>query len=137
MILVVDANILLAALIKAKDTRSVLLFSDNNFYTPEYSIQEFKKHLPMLQKKTGLPEKEISELLEKLLEESETKIIPFEEFRHQESMAKEISPDPDDVAYIALALHLGCPLWSNDKALKKQTKVKVYSTQELLQRLEQ
>jgi len=79
----------------------------------------------------------ITELLEKLLEESETKIIPIEEFRHQESMAKEISPDPDDVAYLALALHLGCPLWSNDKALKKQTKVKVYSTQELLQRLEQ
>lgn len=137
MILVVDANILFAALIKARGTRSVLLFSDNNFYTPEHSIQEFKKHLPTLQKKMGLPEKEIIELLEKLVEESETKIIPFEEFKYCESQAKEISPDPDDVAYIALALHLGCPLWSNDKALKKQTTIKVYSTQELVQRLEQ
>ena len=46
--------------------------------------------------------------------------------------AEEISPDPDDVAYIALALKLKCGIWSQDKALKeKQNKVQVYSTEDL------
>ena len=49
--------------------------------------------------------------------------------------AKEISPDPDDVPYLALALKLGCAIWSNDKELKKQSVVKVYNTQEILQLL--
>ena len=44
-----------------------------------------------------------------------------------------ISPDADDTAYIALALHLNCPIWSNDKKLKKQDKVKVITTKELLE----
>ncbi len=135
MLLVVDANILFSALIKARGTRSILLFSDNAFFIPEYSFLEFKKHLPTLHKKTGLPEKEIIKLLERLLEISETTIVPFEEFKYQKEQAKSISPDPDDAAYFALSLHLNCALWSNDKELKKQDKVKIVTTKELFEQL--
>ena len=45
--------------------------------------------------------------------------------------AEEISPDPKDVDYIALALKLKCGLWSQDKALSGQSRVKVYTTEEL------
>ena len=38
----------------------------------------------------------------------------------------------EDAPFIGLALHLGVPLWSNDKMLKKQEKVKVVSTIELI-----
>jgi len=41
------------------------------------------------------------------------------------------TPDPDDMAYFALALKLNCAIWSNDKKLKEQDKVKVYNTHEL------
>ena len=34
--------------------------------------------------------------------------------------------------YFALALKLNCGIWSNDKKLKNQDKVKVYSTEDLL-----
>jgi predicted nucleic acid-binding protein len=44
-----------------------------------------------------------------------------------------ISPDPDDVEYIAVALSIGCVIWSNDKDLKeKQSEVKVFSTADLV-----
>ena len=49
--------------------------------------------------------------------------------------ACKISPDSDDIEYFALALKLNCPIWSEDKALKKQSIVKVYSTSELIKLL--
>ena len=47
--------------------------------------------------------------------------------------AEKISPGLKDTQYLALALKLNCAIWSNDKKLKEQDKVKVYSTNELLQ----
>ncbi|MFH1224899.1 MAG: PIN domain-containing protein [Candidatus Diapherotrites archaeon] len=135
MLLVVDANIIFSALIKGGATRSTLLLSGIDFFTPEFSIREIKKHLPELQEKAGLSEREISRLLDELLELSEMVVVPFEDFRNREALAKEISPDRDDVAYIALALHLGCTVWSNDAALKRQNRVKIISTGELLSEL--
>jgi predicted nucleic acid-binding protein len=46
--------------------------------------------------------------------------------------ARRISPDPDDVQYFALALKLDASIWSNDKNLKNQNIVKVFSTDELV-----
>jgi len=59
-------------------------------------------------------------------------VIPKEEYATRLADAALISPDPDDVPYLALALTLGIPLWSNDKALKGQTNVKVLATSDLL-----
>ena len=50
--------------------------------------------------------------------------------------AKEISPDPDDVDFFALALKLNCPLWSEDKRWKQQSEIEVSDTTELLELLE-
>ena len=133
MILVVDANILFSALIKSGITRQLLLFSGHDFFMPEYSIYEFKKHMNELKKKTGLDEKELNELVYKLIKYSETRIVSFHKFKNQKLSAERISPDFDDVAYIALALHLACPIWSNDFFLKKQDSVKVISTKELIE----
>jgi predicted nucleic acid-binding protein len=51
--------------------------------------------------------------------------------RQYGAQARLFSPDPDDVAYFALALQLRCPLWSNDKRLKEQNEVHVLTTTEL------
>ena len=59
--------------------------------------------------------------------------IPLEEIRPFLKIAINISPDIKDVPYLALALKLNIPIWSNDKELKeKQKHVRVYSTPELL-----
>ncbi len=135
MLLVVDANILFAALIKSGFTRSIFLLADHEFFAPEFSVQEFKKHLDELQKKTGLEKEKLEEIFDELIESAGIKLVPFEDFENKKSLAENISPDLDDVAYIALALHLDCDLWSNDKALKKQSQVKIISTKELFEEM--
>src|SRR3989344_4602232 len=58
-------------------------------------------------------------------------IVPLEELVHHVEEAERLTPDPDDMAYFALALKLNCAIWSNDKQLKEQNKIKVYHTHEL------
>jgi len=48
----------------------------------------------------------------------------------------EASPDPKDAQYLALAMKYGIPIWSNDKRLKRQSIVKVFSTEELIRFIE-
>ncbi|MEM0330548.1 MAG: PIN domain-containing protein [Archaeoglobaceae archaeon] len=43
--------------------------------------------------------------------------------------------DPNDAPFLFLAIALNCPIWSNDKDLKKQSLVKVYTTKEILELL--
>ncbi|MDD5148444.1 MAG: PIN domain-containing protein [Candidatus ainarchaeum sp.] len=130
---VVDANILFAALIKDGTTRRILLFSEHEFFSPDFSIEEFKKHLPELSEKTGLEAAEINVLFEKIAKSAALKIVPFEKFFDAKSQAEKISPDAGDAAYFALALHLNCAIWSNDKEMKNQDAIKIFSTKELMQ----
>ena len=134
MQLVVDANVLFSALIKSGATRRILLLSEHDLYAPEFMVEEFKKHLLELQKKTHLPKDKLAQYLETLLKLTEIKLVPFKEFKHKQELAAKISPDKDDIAYLALALYLQCRLWSQDKQLKKQNKVKVVTTKELLEK---
>ena len=69
--------------------------------------------------------------------ENEIEFISFEGFRELLGKADQISPDSDDVHYFALALKSGCSIWSNDKALKRQTVVKVFSTSDLLKMVDE
>jgi len=63
------------------------------------------------------------------------KLIPYEEFKSFINKAEKFSPDTKDTEYLALALKFNCALWSNDKKLKTQDKVKVYSTEDLINEL--
>ncbi len=128
---VVDANILFAALIKNSHTRHLLLHPDLELYTPEYVFDEIRKHIRTLTAKTGLSKAELNELLDDLLTISQIQSVAFKDFQKHVPIAKSISPDLSDVPYFALCLHLGCPLWSNDMKLKEQTKVAIYTTEEL------
>ena len=60
-------------------------------------------------------------------------VVPLDEFKDFWDEVKQISPDPDDVEYLAVALSLGCAIWSNDRDLKEtQSVVKVFSTSDLI-----
>jgi len=45
--LVIDANIILSALIKDSTTRKILIGSAIDFYAPEYLIEEVEKYLSL------------------------------------------------------------------------------------------
>ena len=78
---------------------------------------------------------EFKDLAEILVVESGLKIITKEEARSFLDLANKISPDIDDAQYFATALKLNCAIWSNDKELKNQNHVKVYSTSDLIKML--
>ena len=59
-------------------------------------------------------------------------IIPKEDYSCFIKKAEKISPDPNDILYFALALKLNCPIWSNDKKLKEQNKILIYSTKDII-----
>ncbi len=134
MKLVIDANVLLSAFIKKGKTIDLLLNPSLVLYTPVFLFEEIEEHKDEILGKTKRTMVELQDLIDNLL--GLIKIVPkFEIFPFLEE-AERITHDPDDVAYVALALKLNCAIWSNDKKIKEQNKVKVYSTEELVQLLE-
>ncbi len=131
MDLVVDANIIFAALIKESKTYELIFDEKLHLFTTEFFFTEFKEHSEEIREKMGKRGEELNHLLDVL--KKKIKLIPLEELLPYVDEAEEISPDPDDVAYIALALKLRCALWSQDRKLKeKQNKVQVYTTADLV-----
>lgn len=132
MDLVVDANILFAALIKDSVTSELMLHEDMHLFAPEFLLKEFEKYKKLIKKKTNRSENEFKIAFDVF--ERRIVLVPYEEIKPYIKNAKAISPDPKDVAYVALALKLHIALWSNDKNLKmKQKEIVVYSTEDLLE----
>ncbi len=134
MDLVVDANVLIAAIISPTGHTADLFFSERlQLYAPDFLLEEIEEHKTEIIDKAGLSEINFEQVLVSLA--LRLKFVSVEELLAIIPTAKEISPDVDDLAYFALALKLDCSLWSNDKKLKEQKRVKVFSTLELLELL--
>ena len=131
MDLVIDANEIFAAIIKESKTHELIFDERLHLFTTEFFFTEFNKHSEEIQKKTEKTEEDFNNLFDVL--KKKITLIPLEELLPFVDEAEKISPDPDDVAYIALALKLKCAIWSQDRKLKeKQNKVQVYSTEDLV-----
>lgn len=131
MILVIDANILFSALIKDSLTAELIFNEDLKLYTCEFIIEEFFKYEKEIMKKTHRAREQFITIMHQLRDI--ITVIPKEEYSHLIAEAEKFSPDPKDVMYFALAMKLNGSIWSNDKLLKKQDKVKVYLTNEIVQ----
>ncbi len=131
MKLVVDANVLMSALIATEGRTCELLFRENlELYAPAFLMEEVTEHKAEILSRSRLSEEDLSLFISLLRprilfvgKEASARYLP---------KARRISPNPDDTEYLALALSLRCALWSNDKRLKRQGEVKVYTTTELL-----
>ena len=135
MELVVDANILVSGLLKDGITRELMLNNDLDLYTSDFIFIELFKHIKELAKKAEIAIKEFTDMVEILIVESRLKTITTDEVRPYIDIANKISPDIDDALYFSVALKLNCAIWSNDKELKNQNYVKVYSTSDLIKML--
>ena len=129
MDLVIDANVLFSALIKESFSYNLLFGGKFHLFTPEYIFTELEKHKEELMNKTERTTEEFFRLVETL--KRRIVIVPLEELVPYVEEAEKLTPDPDDMAYFALALKLNCAIWSNDKKLKEQNKIEVYNTHEL------
>ena len=126
---VVDANIVFATLIQEGKNYKLLFRKEFHLFTPDYIIAEIEKHREEILTKTKRSPAEFEQVLEIL--KRRITLIPMEKLIPFVEQAETLTPDPDDMAYFALALKLNCSLWSNDKVLKQQSRIKVYNTNEV------
>jgi predicted nucleic acid-binding protein len=129
MNLVLDANVLISSLIKEGKSAELLPNFSFNLFVPEFIFEEFEKHRDEVLEKThrGLEEFwKVYAQIKKLVD-----VVPMKEFDDYLEEAERICPDPDDVMYFALALKLKCAIWSNDLKLKEQSRIEIYTTEEL------
>ncbi|MDO8538011.1 MAG: PIN domain-containing protein [archaeon] len=134
--IVVDANIIFSAIIKDSTTRYLIGHSEDiELVTPSFIVLEILNHLDEFSKRFEVKKHYLQKLADKIFELGEIKIIEPAFYSEYEQQALELINDPKDSSYLALALKLNCPIWSNDKDFKKQNRIKVYSTQELLKEL--
>ena len=130
MDLVIDANVLFSVLIKKGKTEEILFEEDFHIFAPEFIFEEFEKYTNFILNKTERSKEEFDEIVHIL--KKKIKTIPNEETDKFVYEAKKICPDEKDIDYFALALKMKCPIWSNDKILKKQNSIRVYSTDDLI-----
>ncbi len=132
MNIVIEANILIAALLKDSKMRELLVNSAYKFLVPEIHFQEIEEHKEELLEKSGLSEEEFDILISKLSDYfiivKSNKILPF--LSEAEELIGKI--DKDDVPIIATALAFGCSIWSDDKHFQQQKKIKIWKTEDII-----
>src|SRR3989344_1779740 len=133
MYIVVDSNIFFSALLKEGITRKLIIESNEKLIIPEYFFNEVKEHEKEIISKTELNFNEYTELSGLLLKHinviSNEVILPYRE----EAIEIVKNIDIDDALFVATALAFkDAIIWSNDKKLKKQNRIKIISTSEMI-----
>lgn len=137
--LIVDASVLFS-FFKADSARrhviEVLLDAGCELISPEYALSELLYDKEKIKSFAGISEVEFSTLFS-LIEKS-VGTVPKSEYEKFLSEANTISPHGKGVKddpYFALALARSCSVWSDEKAFKKQGKVVILATSELLKEI--
>lgn len=103
------------------------------FFFPDYGLDEIEKFREYICSKRRKEPAALSfDYAIKFLLESVT-VVPRQLYQDQISGAYTVMReiDPKDTPFLALALHLECPLWSDDAHLKLQSLVPCYVTSEI------
>lgn len=132
MRLVLDTNILIAALIKDSLSREILFLPGFDFLLPEYALEEVNRHRTKIARHSGLRLEEIDLLLSLLLESVTVvpmgRIVPH--LKAAEALIGAI--DPGDVPFVALALAMeNDGIWSNDRAFEHLPGIRLWKTSDI------
>ena len=133
MRIVIDSNILFSALIKDSITRKIILEYNGYFLFPSFIFEEMEEHKKELLDKSGLKIGEFNNLLELILKKVE--IVPNEILKKYKQKALEIVKNIDvtDALFVACALaYSNSLIWTEDKRLKEQDKIKICNTKEII-----
>lgn len=132
MILIVDSNIIFAALLKDSMTRELLIDSPITLLAPETTLNEIQKYESEIIKRAGYTKDEF-EILFALIT-GNIELVEKEKYAHKLKEADELicHIDKGDVPFLALALTTpNDGIWTENVKHFKQDKVKVWTTKEL------
>lgn len=112
--LVVDANILIWAVLGKRVRQIVERYSETVFFVPESAYAEAAEYLPELVVKHGGDPQNALVFLRALM--APMRLIGRDVYGEFEAMARERlgRRDPDGWPILAAALAIGCPIWTED-----------------------
>lgn len=134
MIIVVDANIIIAALLGSRGKLTILTSQNHTFYAPKKIIDEIRKYKTDICEKSGQTPEEFEQNFNALL----TFITPITDIRYEFNMSKAREAisgrDVKDADYIACALAINAGfIWTDDKDFRAQNIVPIKSTADFIQ----
>lgn len=130
MMLVVDTNRIMAALIRDSFSRAILLSNKFYFVIPEKALDEIKKYEEEICAKAGVNKEYFEILLSLILKRVE--VVPAYILEPIAREIKGLIDDPGDIPFLSCALAKQADgIWTEDAHFKKQNRVKIFSTREL------
>ncbi|GAB3686727.1 PIN domain-containing protein [Salinarchaeum chitinilyticum] len=132
MKLVIDANVVISALIADSKTRELIVTLEPDLLTPAFVSDEIEKYEELIVEKSGMSADRVAQFIDLLFQYVE--VVPAEEFHPAIERADDAigDIDPDDVLYLACAIARGAAIWSDDSDFDEQDVVETYSTSNVI-----
>jgi predicted nucleic acid-binding protein len=136
MKLVVDANVVLSALIADSKTRELIVTLEPDLLTPAFVHDEIENYEQLIVEKSGMEPDRVAQFVDLLFQYIE--VVPVDEFHSaiEEADAAIGDTDPDDVLYLACAIANDAAIWSDDFDFDEQDVVETYSTSDVIDSFE-
>ena len=136
MKLVVDANVVISALIADGNTRELIVTLEPELLTPAFVHDEIENYEEMIAEKAGMEPDRVAQFIDLLFRYID--IVPAADFHPAIERADEAigDTDPDDVLYLACAIASDAAIWSDDSDFDQQYLVETYSTSEVIDSFE-
>lgn len=133
MRLIVDTNIIFAALIRDSHTRYILFHVQAELFTVGFTYIELQKYKDEILRKSNATPEIIDIFFNKIMKRitiiDDTLIKT--KFREAHKIMETI--DIKDTPFLAAALATDADIWSDDKHFERQNKVKVWKTRDIFQ----
>ena len=128
MKLVIDANVVISALIADSKTRELIVTLEPDLLTPAFVYDEIENYEELIVEKSGMEPSRVAQFIDLLFQYIE--VVPADEFYPAIDRADEAigDTDPDDVLYLACAIASEGGIWSDDSDFDEQNLVEIYST---------
>jgi predicted nucleic acid-binding protein len=132
MKLVIDANVVISALIADSKTRELIVTIEPEFLTPTFVYDEIENYEDLIVEKSGMEPTRVTQFIDLLFQYIE--VVPTSEFYPAIEKADEATgdTDPDDVLYLACAIACDAAIWSDDSDFDEQDLVETYPTGEVI-----
>ncbi|AEM57531.1 DNA-binding protein [Haloarcula hispanica N601] len=128
MKLVIDANVVISALIADSKTRELIVTLEPDLLTPAFVYEEIENYEELIVKKSGMEQDRVTQFIDLLFQYID--VVPADDFYQAIERAKEAigDTDPDDVLYLACAIANDAAIWSDDSDFDDQDLAETYST---------
>jgi len=132
MKLVIDANVVISALIANSKTRELIVTLEPDLLTPAFVHDEIGNYEDLIVEKSGMSPDRVAQFIDLLFQYID--VVPASEFYPAIESADDAigDTDPDDVLYLACAIACDAAIWSDDSDFDEQSMVETYSTSDVI-----